>query len=94
VFRPQRIATEKADFSGLIRTVEAGYLPASRDHPFGSKVWFCNVPRAKRLFRSLGAVITSRAAPTLRSEAALILYTLEGVGWVIGGPKGAAPNLS
>jgi hypothetical protein len=85
----------QADFSGLIRTVAAGYLPVSRDHPLGSKAWFCNVPRAKRLFRSLGAVITSRTAAILRdSEAALILHKLEGAGWVIGGPKGAAANLS
>jgi len=40
------------------------------------------------------AVIVSHAAPTLRdSERALILHTLERVGWVIGGPKGAAAKL-
>jgi formate hydrogenlyase transcriptional activator len=34
------------------------------------------------------------AATTLRdSERALILHTLEAVGWVIGGPKGAAAKL-
>jgi formate hydrogenlyase transcriptional activator len=34
------------------------------------------------------------AATTLRdSERALILHTLQGVGWVIGGPKGAAAKL-
>jgi formate hydrogenlyase transcriptional activator len=36
----------------------------------------------------------SPAATTLRdSERALILHTLEAVGWVIGGPKGAAAKL-
>jgi formate hydrogenlyase transcriptional activator len=40
------------------------------------------------------AVRSSAAATTLReSEHALILRTLEGVGWVIGGPKGAAAKL-
>jgi len=40
------------------------------------------------------AVIVSHAATTLRdSERALILHTLERVGWVIGGPKGAAAKL-
>jgi len=35
-----------------------------------------------------------RAATTLRdSERAVILQTLEQVGWVIGGPKGAAAKL-
>jgi len=39
-------------------------------------------------------VIVSPAATTLKdSERALILHTLEGVGWVIGGPKGAATKL-
>jgi transcriptional regulator with GAF, ATPase, and Fis domain len=39
-------------------------------------------------------VIISPAATTLRdSERILILRTLEGVGWVIGGPKGAAAKL-
>jgi transcriptional regulator with GAF, ATPase, and Fis domain len=38
--------------------------------------------------------IISPAATTLRdSERALILHTLEAVGWVIGGPKGAAAKL-
>jgi len=38
--------------------------------------------------------ITSPGATTLRdSERALILHTLEDVGWVIGGPKGAAAKL-
>ena len=37
---------------------------------------------------------TSLVATTLRdSERTLILQTLEGVGWVIGGPKGAAAKL-
>jgi len=39
-------------------------------------------------------VVTSAAATTLKdSERALILQTLEAVGWVIGGPKGAAAKL-
>jgi transcriptional regulator with GAF, ATPase, and Fis domain len=39
-------------------------------------------------------VVTSAAATTLKdSERALILQTLEAVGWVIGGPKGAANRL-
>ena len=39
-------------------------------------------------------VITSPAATTLRdSERTLILHTLQKVGWVIGGPKGAAAKL-
>ena len=39
-------------------------------------------------------VILSSAATTLRdSERALILQTLDAVGWVIGGPKGAATTL-
>src|SRR5579864_1583209 len=39
-------------------------------------------------------VIVPRAATTLRdSERAVILQTLERVGWVIGGPKGAATKL-
>ncbi len=39
-------------------------------------------------------VIASQAATTLRdSEHALILKTLEAVGWVIGGPQGAAAKL-
>jgi len=40
------------------------------------------------------SVITSPAATTLRdSERILILRTLEALGWVIGGPKGAAAKL-
>jgi len=40
------------------------------------------------------AVTTSPAATTLKdSERILILSTLESVGWVIGGPKGAAAKL-
>jgi formate hydrogenlyase transcriptional activator len=40
------------------------------------------------------AVTTSPAATTLKdSERSLILRTLESVGWVIGGPKGAASKL-
>ena len=40
------------------------------------------------------AVVASRGATTLRDcEHTLILKTLEGVGWVIGGPKGAAAKL-
>jgi formate hydrogenlyase transcriptional activator len=39
-------------------------------------------------------VLANSVATTLRdSEHALILRTLEGVGWVIGGPKGAARKL-
>jgi transcriptional regulator with GAF, ATPase, and Fis domain len=39
-------------------------------------------------------VINSRAAITLRdSERALILHALQTVGWIIGGPKGAASRL-
>jgi transcriptional regulator with GAF, ATPase, and Fis domain len=39
-------------------------------------------------------VAASSAVTTLRdSERTLILHTLEGVGWVIGGPKGAATKL-
>jgi len=42
----------------------------------------------------LGIGITSPAATTLRdSERTLILHPLEGVGWVIGGPKDAAAKL-
>jgi formate hydrogenlyase transcriptional activator len=38
--------------------------------------------------------VSSPGATTLRdSERTLILHTLEGVGWVIGGPKGAAAKL-
>jgi formate hydrogenlyase transcriptional activator len=41
-----------------------------------------------------GQVVMSRAATTLRdSERALILQTLAEVGWVIGGPTGAATKL-
>ena len=40
------------------------------------------------------SVVSSPAGTTLRdSERTLILGTLEGVGWVIGGPKGAAAKL-
>jgi formate hydrogenlyase transcriptional activator len=40
------------------------------------------------------AITASPAATTLRdSERNLILYTLQSVGWVIGGPKGAAQKL-
>src|SRR6202158_3415746 len=39
-------------------------------------------------------VISAPTATTLKdSERALILHTLQGVGWVIGGPKGAATKL-
>jgi transcriptional regulator of acetoin/glycerol metabolism len=39
-------------------------------------------------------VAVAPAAPTLRdSERTLILRTLQAVGWVIGGPKGAAARL-
>jgi formate hydrogenlyase transcriptional activator len=42
----------------------------------------------------LSEIATSPAATTLRdSERNLILRTLESVGWVIGGPKGAAEKL-
>ncbi len=38
--------------------------------------------------------VVARAATTLReSERSLILHTLEAVGWVVGGPKGAAARL-
>jgi formate hydrogenlyase transcriptional activator len=40
------------------------------------------------------SIVTSPAATTLKdSERVLILRTLEAVGWVIGGPKGAAAKL-
>ncbi len=40
------------------------------------------------------AIVSSPAATTLKdSERVLILRTLEAVGWVIGGPKGAAAKL-
>jgi formate hydrogenlyase transcriptional activator len=44
---------------------------------------------------SLGATASPSSAPvTLKdSERTLILHTLESVGWVIGGPKGAAAKL-
>src|SRR5207237_6489346 len=39
-------------------------------------------------------VIISQATTTLRdSERTLILHTLQRVGWVIGGPKGASAKL-
>jgi formate hydrogenlyase transcriptional activator len=42
----------------------------------------------------ISTVTTSSAATTLKdSERKLILQTLESVGWVIGGPKGAATKL-
>ncbi len=40
-----------------------------------------------------GAVTSAPATTLKESERALILHTLEGVGWVIGGPKGAAAKL-
>jgi formate hydrogenlyase transcriptional activator len=40
-----------------------------------------------------GAVVFSGATTLRDSERTLILQTLEGVGWVIGGPKGAAAKL-
>ena len=43
---------------------------------------------------AISTVTTSSAATTLKdSERKLILQTLESVGWVIGGPKGAAAKL-
>ncbi|MCU1300191.1 MAG: DNA-binding protein Fis [Candidatus Sulfotelmatobacter sp.] len=43
---------------------------------------------------TVASVATSEPATTLRdSERTLILRTLEGVGWVVGGPKGAATRL-
>src|SRR5271156_6458754 len=43
---------------------------------------------------AIGDVITAPAGTTLReSERTLILHALEEVGWVIGGPKGAAAKL-
>ena len=47
-------------------------------------------PLSSAEIQSVGA----RAATTLReSERSLILHTLEAVGWVVGGPKGAAARL-
>jgi transcriptional regulator with GAF, ATPase, and Fis domain len=42
---------------------------------------------------SQGVVIPPTATTLRESERALILHTLEGAGWVIGGPKGAAAKL-
>jgi transcriptional regulator with GAF, ATPase, and Fis domain len=42
---------------------------------------------------SQGVVIPPTATTLRESERALILHTLEGAGWVIGGPKGAATKL-
>ncbi len=44
--------------------------------------------------QAAAVAISAPAATTLKdSERALILHTLQGVGWVIGGPKGAATKL-
>jgi len=43
---------------------------------------------------SQGVVIPPTATTLRESERALILHTLEGAGWVIGGPKGAATKLA
>src|SRR6267154_1338134 len=52
------------------------------------------LPNSLPMAGSQAVVISSPAATTLKdSERALILHTLQGVGWVIGGPKGAAAKL-
>ena len=44
--------------------------------------------------QELQSITASPAATTLKdSERTLILHTLESLGWVIGGPKGAATKL-
>jgi formate hydrogenlyase transcriptional activator len=52
------------------------------------------LPAARAQRVAVAAVAATPVATTLRdSEHALILHTLEGVGWIIGGPKGAAKIL-
>jgi transcriptional regulator of acetoin/glycerol metabolism len=52
------------------------------------------LPNSLPMAGTQAVVISSPAATTLKdSERALILHTLQGVGWVIGGPKGAAAKL-
>ena len=52
------------------------------------------LPNSLPMAGTQAVAISSPTATTLRdSERALILQTLQGVGWVIGGPKGAAATL-
>jgi formate hydrogenlyase transcriptional activator len=52
------------------------------------------LPNSLPMAGTQAVVISAPAATTLKdSERALILHTLQGVGWVIGGPKGAAAKL-
>ena len=52
------------------------------------------LPNSLPMAGTQAIVIAAPAATTLKdSERALILHTLQGVGWVIGGPKGAAAKL-
>jgi formate hydrogenlyase transcriptional activator len=52
------------------------------------------LPRPGTQVIAAGSAATATPVTTLRdSERSLILRTLEGVGWVIGGPKGAAVKL-
>ena len=52
------------------------------------------LPNSLPIAGTQAVAISSPAATTLKdSERALILHTLQGVGWVIGGPKGAAAKL-
>jgi formate hydrogenlyase transcriptional activator len=52
------------------------------------------LPNSLPMAGTQAVVISAPAATTLKdSERALILQTLQGVGWVIGGPKGAAAKL-
>jgi transcriptional regulator with GAF, ATPase, and Fis domain len=71
-------------------------VPPETMSALGSYQWPGNdgvLPNPLPTVGSHGATI-SPAGTTLRdSERTLILYTLERVGWVIGGPKGAAAKL-
>src|SRR2546426_5386867 len=52
------------------------------------------LPNSLPMAGAPAVVISAPVATTLKdSERALILHTLQGVGWVIGGPKGAAAKL-
>jgi transcriptional regulator of acetoin/glycerol metabolism len=52
------------------------------------------LPNSLPMAGTQAIVISPPTATTLKdSERALILHTLQGVGWVIGGPKGAAARL-
>src|SRR5260370_105716 len=52
------------------------------------------LPNSLPMAGTQAIVISAPTATTLKdSERALILHTLQGVGWVIGGPKGAAAKL-